>query len=176
MRVTPKARAKASARTRAWYAAHKKTVLAQKHAQHLENPEKDNARTRAWRLENPEANRAWRLAHPARAKMLAQRYRHSLKGRLAMSKSNARHAGRVWELTDEEARALFSASCAYCGYEGFGIDRVDSALGYTLKNSVPCCTRCNKAKSDLSRTSFLEMCERIVAHQRKLKRLAQKGK
>ena len=30
-----------------------------------------------------------------------------------------------------------------------GIDRVDSNIGYTNENSVPCCKTCNFAKNDL---------------------------
>lgn len=47
-----------------------------------------------------------------------------------------------------------------------GIDRVDNSLGYTVKNTVPCCTICNKAKLDLSEQDFLEWVNRIYHFQR----------
>lgn len=35
-----------------------------------------------------------------------------------------------------------------------GIDRIDSTLGYTYNNIVPCCKRCNQMKTDMSFESF----------------------
>jgi hypothetical protein len=35
-----------------------------------------------------------------------------------------------------------------CG-SGYRLDRKDSKRGYSLKNCVACCTRCNRGKSDL---------------------------
>lgn len=42
-----------------------------------------------------------------------------------------------------------------------GLDRVDSALGHTPDNVVPCCYECNTAKSALSLDAFLELIRRI---------------
>lgn len=37
-----------------------------------------------------------------------------------------------------------------------GIDRVDSSKGYTLDNCVPCCSKCNYAKHEMSVEEFKE--------------------
>jgi hypothetical protein len=42
-----------------------------------------------------------------------------------------------------------------------GIDRVDSNIGYTLENCVPCCEAVNRMKMDLSKEEFIELCREI---------------
>lgn len=38
--------------------------------------------------------------------------------------------------------------CFYCGSKNtFSVDRANNKLGYTKKNSIACCLRCNRAKS-----------------------------
>lgn len=87
--------------------------------------------------------------------------------------------GFSFDLTDDEARALFTGDCAYCGrqpsqlnYSGSkkagrcftynGIDRVDSTIGYIPGNVVSCCGRCNSAKSDMTRDEFIELVRAIA--------------
>jgi hypothetical protein len=42
-----------------------------------------------------------------------------------------------------------------------GLDRLNSDLGHTPNNIVPCCTECNKAKLDMSEEHFLKLIEMI---------------
>lgn len=42
-----------------------------------------------------------------------------------------------------------------------GIDRVDNNKGYFIGNVVPCCKRCNAAKSNLSKDEFLNLVVNI---------------
>jgi hypothetical protein len=42
-----------------------------------------------------------------------------------------------------------------------GIDRIDSSLGYTLDNCIPCCTSCNYAKHQLTQQEFFEKIRKI---------------
>jgi len=53
---------------------------------------------------------------------------------------------------------LVSKPCYYCEYysdiEVIGIDRIDSSLGYTPINCVPCCETCNMMKGELSIDAF----------------------
>lgn len=42
-----------------------------------------------------------------------------------------------------------------------GIDRVDNFKGYTLENSVPCCTICNRAKSNMLYDDFMSYIQRF---------------
>lgn len=42
-----------------------------------------------------------------------------------------------------------------------GVDRVDSSLGYTAENCVPCCKVCNIMKNSMSESAFVEHVRRI---------------
>lgn len=66
---------------------------------------------------------------------------------------------------------LISTNCKYCGQkpdiskeEYNGIDRVDSKLGYTEENCVPCCSICNKMKWDLSLDMFFSHIKKIIKY------------
>jgi len=54
-------------------------------------------------------------------------------------------------LTRKQYLRLRMEVCIYCGFpstsKNGGIDRLDSSFGYTLENSVPCCTECNMARN-----------------------------
>ncbi len=75
-------------------------------------------------------------------------------------------------LTQEQFKKLIQSNCDYCKRQPSnkkklkrktldyivynGVDRVDSSRGYTLDNCVPCCYKCNIAKSDMTRAEFFE--------------------
>lgn len=70
------------------------------------------------------------------------------------------------DITRERVYELMSSPCSYCGQTPIngqrnGVDRIDSAKGYTDSNSVPCCARCNRMKSDLSLADFLSAVKAI---------------
>jgi len=83
-----------------------------------------------------------------------------------------------WELTKDFLKEITKLPCNYCGMEPSnigsgsangnyiysGVDRVDSSLGYTVDNVVPCCSTCNKAKMQMSVVEFFEWIQRVVAH------------
>lgn len=88
-------------------------------------------------------------------------------------------------LSFEEFCLLSKSSCKYCGVEHSkeiedrlneskkgkrlsdhilkcnGIDRVDSSIGYTKINSVPCCKFCNFAKHTMSEDDFYNWIKRV---------------
>jgi len=85
-------------------------------------------------------------------------------------KAHAKNKKRVFELKDEEFYSLCEQVCNYCrrskinelslpgckgSYKYNGVDRLDSSLGYTTKNCVPCCGPCNKMKQELSPEEFI---------------------
>ncbi len=80
----------------------------------------------------------------------------------------------VWELSPEQAEALFKGDCAYCGeapkvgirssLPSNGIDRVDNKLGYVVGNCVSCCTVCNMMKHTMPRDKFEEQIINIYKH------------
>jgi hypothetical protein len=94
-------------------------------------------------------------------------------------KGNAKKGSREFSLTEEQFRSMTQSLCFYCGrvptqikttsgetYLYNGLDRVNSAKGYSESNSVPCCWVCNQMKSTLSQEVFLQAAKRISAHQK----------
>lgn len=92
---------------------------------------------------------------------------------------NAVSTGRTFELSLEQFLDLTQRSCFYCDtmpgtlaraprrngeFVYNGLDRFDSALGYTTDNVVPCCGTCNYMKQGLSASEFVERCRRIADH------------
>jgi len=89
-------------------------------------------------------------------------------------KNGANRRCLSFELTEEQFKEITSKNCYYCGispsnisktpisiYNYNGIDRKNNSLGYTIENSLPCCTLCNKSKRDLDYSYFMEWIERI---------------
>lgn len=90
-------------------------------------------------------------------------------------RSKAKRRGKEWAIDSVYAYKLIIASCVYCGHtpnwpeSRVGIDRIDSNKGYIVGNCVPCCSRCNSAKNDMSHEEFLEWVKRIYNHLNKEK-------
>lgn len=117
-----------------------------------------------------------------------------LKRRLAPGRANrnarwnsyqtsAKKRKLVWEITGDEFDRLTALTCFYCGqmpsnltrmgrtYGDFkysGLDRKDSSVGYISSNVVPCCFICNRAKTDLPFSVFLEWINRLQNNPREL--------
>ena len=97
---------------------------------------------------------------------------------LALYKASARVRGVVFDLSASQAHDLFVMPCYYCGQEPNkkrvkttgetyihgGIDRLDSSLGYSVWNTVACCSQCNKMKQSFSRDSFIDKCKQIAGY------------
>jgi 5-methylcytosine-specific restriction endonuclease McrA len=98
--------------------------------------------------------------------------------------SNASAHSRTFLLEDDTFISLLHENCFYCGAEPYddvcirargtvylredeaiklgGIDRLDSALGYTVENCVPACTACNIAKGKRSVPEFVAWVLRVA--------------
>ena len=120
---------------------------------------------------------------------LTKEQRRMLNSRLHSYKSGALKRGFEWDITYKLFSEITSKDCVYCGSEPVkvnyfenapslqydspnadwskytiffnGIDRVDSSVGYVESNCVPCCTYCNRAKSDMSFYQFKEHIGRV---------------
>lgn len=94
-------------------------------------------------------------------------------------KRHARERGFSWELTFDDVSRIIQSPCVYCGAErsnhrvtknckeGFdhnGIDRVDSSMGYSRENVVPCCKICNMTKRDMKQKDFILWLQRAASH------------
>lgn len=86
----------------------------------------------------------------------------------ALYRARAQKAGIEFSLSSTTFFGLTQMPCWYCesqpssrisrksgAYVYSGLDRVDSLLGYTDSNVVPCCKRCNQAKNDMSLNEFI---------------------
>lgn len=82
-----------------------------------------------------------------------------------------------FKLTREQFRELTSGNCHYCNcepsqvktgktyssnYTYNGIDRVDNLEGYMVENCVSCCGVCNKMKSTMNQSYFINKCIEVV--------------
>ena len=94
--------------------------------------------------------------------------------------SGAIERGYSFELSEQDFDNLIFGNCFYCGQEPTehkgdlrlnktnlpfkrnGIDRLDNNLGYTKENCVTSCFKCNKMKSDLNYSDFMEHLNKIV--------------
>ncbi len=96
-------------------------------------------------------------------------------------KNGARHRNIKFDLSIDQFSNIINKNCNYCGelpsnkFNGFptprespflysGIDRIDSNLGYTIENCVPCCRTCNVAKSTSSKQQFLAWISKVYHH------------
>jgi hypothetical protein len=83
-------------------------------------------------------------------------------------RGGAKARGLEFSLTKSDFKNITSKNCDYCNckpalrlsrngkssYVCNGVDRIDSTKGYVLDNCVPCCTKCNLMKLDLSLEEF----------------------
>jgi hypothetical protein len=89
----------------------------------------------------------------------------------------ARRRGIVFSIGLDLFGRLVKAPCSYCGqppevcprkryadYMNNGIDRIDSTKGYSVDNVCTACSRCNTAKSTMTREEFLTWVTRVARH------------
>lgn len=86
-----------------------------------------------------------------------------------------------FDLDSNTFRVLAEKNCVYCGakptppnnkahdklngaWEYNGLDRIDNNKGYIKGNVQPCCTKCNKLKSNLEEKDFLDHIQTIVSY------------
>jgi len=84
-------------------------------------------------------------------------------------KQGAEKRNLPFELTEEQFRHLIHQPCHYCGRRPTekrtnGIDRRDNKKGYTVENSLPCCTKCNFLKGRFDYEVFIKQAKRIASH------------
>lgn len=111
----------------------------------------EKAKQAAYRAEHRNRFNARRTAAynaDAELREQAAACKRSPKGKFTNYKSSAKKRNLTFDLTMDEFMSFWQGNCNYCGDQiaTVGIDRVDSDIGYTLDNCVPCCKRCNEIK------------------------------
>lgn len=87
--------------------------------------------------------------------------RNDTKHRYNFYARNAQRNNRKFEISFESFKTLVETKpCYYCGSTGIrlGLDRIDNTKSYSFDNVVSCCRLCNRAKSDLSKWEFINLC------------------
>lgn len=94
-------------------------------------------------------------------------------------KHNAKYKGYSFELTDEEMVNMFQSNCYYCGceprfefkrknsnggYKYNGIDRLNNEIGYTIENTVSCCSQCNFIKNKYHHDEFVNWVDKVYTN------------
>lgn len=81
-------------------------------------------------------------------------------------KKGAAKREMVFDLSFSDFMELWQKPCTYCGQDiqTIGIDRQDSAIGYTVSNVVPCCTVCNLSKRAMSAEDYIAHCRMVASH------------
>ena len=86
------------------------------------------------------------------------------KDRFIIYKYNAKQRGLILGITFDEFVKILKKPCHYCGEKGYGIDRIDSSIGYLKDNIVSCCSMCNYMKRAYSEGEFISQCAKIYTH------------
>ena len=86
------------------------------------------------------------------------------KAKFSIYKSGAKKRNIPFLLSFEEFSLFWNKPCYYCNdqIEGIGLDRKNSDGPYSVKNVVPCCTRCNYAKRNKNEEEFVSMCIKVA--------------
>lgn len=70
----------------------------------------------------------------------------------------------------EYSKYIENKVCFYCGADiskyGYGLDRIDASLGYSLGNIVPCCSVCNNLRCDTLTFEETIVASRAIQHLR----------
>ena len=96
-------------------------------------------------------NREQRVAYVTNWRLTTPR------GRYHMYKDNARRRKIEFGISYDEFKTFWKKPCSYCGtpVRTIGVDRKDSAKGYSVDNVVPCCGPCNRTKVNQTEEAFL---------------------
>jgi hypothetical protein len=85
-------------------------------------------------------------------------------GKFNYYKQDAKKRNLAFDLSKEDFIYIVGLNCFYCGDSGYGIDRLVNNIGYIKFNCVPCCTLCNKMKSNRELSVFINQCHKISHH------------
>lgn len=116
------------------------------------------------RDKHAEMHKKWRTENRDRKLEWDRNNYGTPKGRYGHYRNNAKDRHIPFELSFEEFVEFWGKPCVYCEapIEKIGLDRIDSALGYTVSNIVSCCKHCNYAKRLFSADEYIEHCRKVL--------------
>ena len=136
------------------YKKHIKEIKVKKHKYYLKNRERFSEKGKKYALKNKEAIREYK-----------KNYAKTYKGKYFSYSHSARSRGYIFSLTEEQFKILLDKNCHYCNKpKAYGIDRINSDIGYKKGNILPCCSICNYMKKSSSYTDFLNHIKNIAEH------------
>jgi len=117
------------------------------------------------KIENAK-KREYKRTHPYVKHILTEeeKYLRRLKNIYKSYINSAKYRNLKFELTQEQFCSLLNKPCFYCNDIAFGVDRIDSFIGYQLDNVVSCCGICNHMKMQHSQKFFITHCKKIASH------------
>lgn len=140
---------------------NREKVLAYLRGYYRRNSERLKAICAVYRKNNKEKVNAYQkaLRETMKESGLYKKYRESMRCRYVSAKSYAKRRSLAWNILESDYSELMSKTCVYCDgklpLHGTGLDRMDNSKGYIIGNIVPCCSGCNRVKSD--QLTFNEM-------------------
>lgn len=147
-----------------------KAATDKKYAQ--ENKDKILQYQKEYREEHKLSNAEYQKQYRMKNKDKLDEYKKAPHTRYKNYQRNAKSKNRNFDLSEEDFIEITQLPCIYCGdysdiYENEpfnGVDRIDSNLGYSIDNCVPCCTTCNRMKLDLDVNGWIGKMKQIINH------------
>lgn len=117
-----------------------------------------------YRLERKEMKKVYDKNWYENNRARISQFSKTIEGRYRTYKASAKKRGFLFQITKEEFGFFIGKPCNYCGEIAFGIDRLNSSLGYIKDNIVSCCRDCNWMKSNKSIEDFINKCNKITSY------------
>lgn len=145
---------------------HDKKIRARKYAAKIST---DPIKMAKVREERNKKNKRYYDENESRRRRVRYRANAKINGYI----QGARIRNYDWMLTVESATVLMKSPCHYCGRQGAdyglnGIDRKDNDEGYTIGNTLPCCSMCNMGKGTKTYEQTQEWLKAIVNHNKQM--------
>lgn len=145
-----------------------KAEIDKKYAQN--NKEKIQQYQKNYREEHKLSNAEYQKQYREKNKERLKEYNKSPHTRYMHYKNSAKKRDHNFTLSEIDFIKITEQPCIYCGeysdtYNGVpfnGVDRIDSNLGYSMNNCVPCCTTCNRMKLDLNVYNWMSKMKQII--------------
>lgn len=113
-----------------------------------------------------ECQRAYNKKFASKRRDSDKKYRSKPENRFKKYQASAESRGFEWNLTRDQFMKHWQKPCSHCGdpIETIGLDRINSDLPYQEDNVEPCCSTCNRIKSDMPTIGLYEHLEKMRKH------------